>query len=183
VTIFVDMDMVLVDFYGFSIEHARKYNSEVDFADDHLQEESTARWIKGNGTIEEGRRLKERIWNTYSFWEDMPFLPNAERVFKWLYETFDVYIATSAFLSNSEICIVGKYRWVQKHLPYFPLSKFIYFQHKRLLRGDYIIDDMNWFLDDFCGDVITMDYPYNRHHETPYRVKNWLEIEGLFKKI
>ncbi len=182
-TIFVDMDMVLVDYYAGIMEYAKKFNDKVEpNREKHLQKISTKYWLSDFFTEKEAIEVKKNIFHTFSFWEDMPFLENAIEIFRKLYEKYDVYIATSAFISESEVCIVGKYRCVQKHLPFFDIGKLIYCQHKQKLCGDYLIDDMTWMWDDFLGKVVAFEYPYNhKYNKHRITVKNWKGIELIFQ--
>tara|TARA_B100001971_G_C18084412_1_gene480074 strand:+ start:330 stop:890 length:561 start_codon:yes stop_codon:yes gene_type:complete len=183
-TVYVDMDMVLVQYYEHFQCFAKMLDERIDL--EKIPEVpismSTVGFIKPFVGELDALQLKRDIYHSFSFWKTMPFKENAEEVFKWLYEHFDVYIATSAFVAESEECIIGKYRWIEEKLPYFDKGKLIYCQYKSNLKGGYIIDDVNWLLKDFGGAVITFDYPYNRHIDTEYRVKDWLEIKEFFEE-
>ena len=58
--------------------------------------------------------MRKLLFHTKDFWETLSFEKDAYDVFKKLYEKYDVYLATSAFLSEAEECIIGKYNFIKK---------------------------------------------------------------------
>lgn len=183
--VFIDMDNTLVDFRVDFLGLCQDFYPEKKIvipSREQVTFNDTVSWLTDSGIDEDDAyQMKKTIFSLRCLWKEMQPFPDAIEVFRYLYENADVYILTSAFASGSDECLVGKKKWVEKHLPFFDITKLIYCHYKCRLIGDYFIDDMPWlFMTKTNSKIITFDYPYNRHIETDYRVKSWKEIRDLF---
>jgi len=78
----------------------------------------------------------------WGFFLNLEEIPNAIRSFKILQEKYDVWILTRPSFNNVN-CFSEKAQWVWDHLGYDVLEKTIMSGDKSLLKGDYLIDDMD----------------------------------------
>lgn len=179
------MDNTLLATYKGAVLYAEKITGKKlhMLKPEELETDSTIQWLRSAG-LEEDEAIDTRIklFNSVEYWENIPFEKDALSVFKYLYDNHEVYISTSAFLSDSEACYVGKVRWVKKNLPFFNLRRLIYTHAKYNLVGDYIIEDIPSQTVMFKGTPIIFDRPYNRSFPSRlnYRVNSWKEIFTLF---
>jgi len=178
--LFIDMDNVTVDYYTQFAKYVKEITGILfKYKLNELTSFTCMKWLKEYFLEEKAVQVKEKIFNDIKFWTTMEPMPDAIEIIKLLENKYNVYISTSAFVSNSNSCVLGKIEWVKKHLPFIDIAKLIYCHHKYLLKGDYIIDDLPRVVEKFTGKIIIMDYPYNRFYKADYRVKNWKEIGEL----
>jgi 5'(3')-deoxyribonucleotidase len=78
-------------------------------------------------------------WGFFLYLEE---IPGAIEAFKKLQEKYDVWILTKPSFYNVN-CFTEKAQWVLDHLGFNVLEKTIMSGDKSLLKGDYLIDDMN----------------------------------------
>ena len=171
----VDMDEVMADTLG---EHLRRYNQR--FAANILLAdiEDKGLWdAVGEDRIEE---LRELI-HAEDFFEDLEVMPGAQEILLDLHQRFEIFIATQAMsVPNS---FGPKYRWLQRHFPFLPPSRYVYCGNKSILRADYLIDDTPRNLEIFQGIGLLFDAPHNRGTRGFTRVRNWQEIAEYFQAI
>tara|TARA_Y100000310_G_scaffold342237_1_gene444462 strand:+ start:945 stop:1526 length:582 start_codon:yes stop_codon:yes gene_type:complete len=168
-------------------KRGNSFNYDIKVPDNNaLYSYHTWSYLEAAGMLKnEAVWMRQILFNTQDYWETIPFEENAYDVFKWMYENFDVYIATSAFLSEADECILGKVRFIENTMPWFDMKKLIYSHAKYNLKGDYIIEDVPDQIQKFGGKKIIFDRPYNRWYEEKdaIRVTNWWEIKSIFKNI
>ena len=78
----------------------------------------------------------------WGFFLKLEEIPDAIESFKILQEKYDVWILTRPSFKNVN-CFSEKAQWVLEHLGFDVLEKTIMCGDKYLLKGDYLIDDMN----------------------------------------
>lgn len=104
---------------------------------------------------------------------------DALEVFERLYksELFDMYIVTAAQPSSVE----AKFEWIQKYMPYFPLTKVIVCSVKNMIKGDYLLDDGMHNIRAFAeagGTSIVFNRPHNYNDGKEFqRIYGWKEFE------
>ena len=76
------------------------------------------------------------------FFLNLEEMPDAIESFKKLQEKYDVWILTRPSFMNVQ-CYTEKAQWVMNHLGFDVLKQTIMAGNKSLLKGDYLIDDMN----------------------------------------
>jgi 5'(3')-deoxyribonucleotidase len=189
-TIYVDMDNTLLDTFVGALEFSKKavYGGALH---DHTRLDidlkvpepntihtySTTAYLKACGmTHNEAVLMRQYLFHSTEYWRTLPFMEGAEDVFQWLYANHDVYIATSAFLSQADECVLGKLRWIEENIPWFNMEHLIYSHAKYKLTGDVFIEDVWSQIETFEGDRILMDQPYNQDDSPDLRVYNWYEI-------
>ena len=171
----VDMDEVMADTLA---EHLRRYNKAFD-------ELVTVHDLAGKGLWEvtpADRQAQLRAFlDAEDFFEDLALMPDAQEVLKELSSRFEIFIATQAMtVPNS---LGPKYRWLQRHFPFIPPTHYVFCGDKRILRGDYLIDDLPRNLLRFEGRGLLYTAPHNLTTIGFDRVNNWREVASYFAGI
>lgn len=123
----------------------------------------------------------ETVMHEPKLFENLEPAKDAISIFERLYrsELFDMYIVTAA----RPECVAAKYKWIQKHLPFFPLERFIVCSCKYMIKGDYLLDDGMHNIEEFAksgGVPIVYSRPHNLSQgKEYYRVDNWKSFEQL----
>lgn len=126
--ILLDVDGVIADFVGATLNLFDRQNVKVDRWDFHESLGMTANqlWTKIDGA-------------GHDFWADMPKLPWAEDLVEMLTRSrLTTILCTSPTLSDE--CNSGKVAWISKNFPQFH-RQFMITPCKHLLRGDFVLID------------------------------------------
>ncbi|HET6170885.1 MAG TPA: 5'-3'-deoxyribonucleotidase [Terracidiphilus sp.] len=171
----VDMDEVMADTLA---EHLRRYNQAFD-------ELVTVDDLAGKGLWEvtpADRQAQLRAFlDAEDFFEDLALMPDAQNVLKELSSRFEIFIATQAMaVPNS---LGPKYRWLQRHFPFIPPTHYVFCGDKRILRADFLIDDLPRNLLRFEGQGLLYTAPHNLAETGFARVNNWREVAAYFAHI
>jgi len=168
----VDMDEVMADTLA---EHIRRYNQTFD-------EDVTPQDLAGKGlweiTPQDRQQQLRAFLDAEDFFEDLALMPGAQAVLEQLSSRFEIYIATQAMaVPNS---LGSKYRWLQRHFPFIPPSRYVFCGDKSILRADYLIDDLPKNLLRFQGQGLLYTAPHNLSATGFVRVNNWEEVARYF---
>ncbi len=171
----VDMDEVMADTLA---EHLRRYNQEFD-------ELVTVNDLAGKGLWEvtpADRQAQLRAFlDAEDFFEDLALMPDAQDVLRQLSARFEIFIATQAMtVPNS---LGPKYRWLQRHFPFIPPTHYVFCGDKRILRADYLIDDLPRNLLRFEGQGLLYTAPHNLAATGFARVNSWREVAVYFANV
>jgi 5'(3')-deoxyribonucleotidase len=112
------------------------------------------------------------------FFAVLDVMPESQRVMKALQQKYEVFIATAAM--EVPTSFAAKYHWLERHFPFIPASHIVYCGDKGILRADYLIDDNPRQLRRFSGEGILYSAQHNVNVTGFPRVKDWLEVEGMF---
>lgn len=179
--IFIDMDHTLNKLYeSYNLYYKKLFDIELNLERNDLTNYFLHEII---GTDIELEKLKKfKIFNTPGFWESIPIYENAANVMKKICQKHDVFIVTAPWISNIK-CYEEKRLWIEKHLPFFDVSKIIFTKYKHLLQGDIIIDDCpENIINSECQWKIKMSYPYNKNAKGIDAV-TWFDIEKYINNI
>jgi 5'(3')-deoxyribonucleotidase len=168
----VDMDEVMADTLA---EHIRRYNQTFD-------EDVTPQDLAGKGlweiTPQDRQQQLRAFLDAEDFFEDLALMPGAQAVLQQLSSRFEIYIATQAMaVPNS---LGSKYRWLQRHFPFIPPSRYVFCGDKSILRADYLIDDLPKNILRFQGQGLLYTAPHNLSATGFIRVDNWEEVAKYF---
>jgi len=171
----VDMDEVMADTLA---EHLSRYNQAFD-------EEVTASDLAGKGLWEvvplDRQQQLRAFLDAEDFFEDLAVIPGSQTVLEALSARFEIFIATQAMaVPNS---LGPKYRWLQRHFPFIPLTNYVFCGDKSILRADYLIDDLPKNLLRFQGQGLLYTAPRNLTETAFLRVNNWAEVASYFAGI
>jgi 5'(3')-deoxyribonucleotidase len=166
------MDEVMADTLA---EHLRRYNQTFD-------EAVTPQDLAGKGLFEitpvDRRQQLRAFLDAEDFFEDLALMPGAQDVLQQLSARFDIFIATQAMaVPNS---LGSKYRWLQRHFPFIPPTRYVFCGDKSILRADYLIDDLPKNLLRFEGQGLLYTAPHNLTATGFLRVDNWQQVADYF---
>ncbi|MGB7396074.1 MAG: 5'(3')-deoxyribonucleotidase [Pricia sp.] len=167
-TLFVDMDEVMADTYGAHIEI---YNKDYDECLDHETCMGSEVWRMVPEERQDSVRNHAR---NRGFFRDLKPIADSHEVLKELNEKYEVYIASAAMqFPNS---LEEKAEWLDEHFPFIPWQRRILCGHKHILKGDILIDDRSYNLENFDGRSLLFTSPHNINTNTFERVDNWQEV-------
>ena len=171
-TIFVDMDEVIADTYG---AHVEQYN--IDYDECLTLEDCWGREVWQNVPEDRQQDVKDHAYGI-GFFADLKPIKDSQEVLKELNDKHDLYIASAAMqFPNS---LEEKSEWLDAHLPFIPWQNRILCGHKHILRGDVLIDDRSYNLENFDGRGILFTSPHNINTKGFERVNCWEEVGNLF---
>jgi 5'(3')-deoxyribonucleotidase len=156
-TIFLDLDDVIVDFYGAALK-LFPYHNVTDMS---------------NWSVEESLGITHeefwaRIVREPRFWEELPWLPWGLTLHKELTKIAPVVFATSP--SSCPYAAAGKIEWFHKYFGR-DFRKFVLVQDKEVLarHNTLLIDDRDYNVDKFIeagGYAIAFPRPWNKNRHT-----------------
>ena len=166
--IFVDMDEVIADTYG---AHIDLYNTE-------FKGELTKELCSGTEVwrmVPEAHQESVRKHATRKgFFRDLKPILGSKEILAKLSTKHEVYIASAAMqFPNS---LEEKSEWLDEHFPFIPWQNRILCGHKHILKGDVLIDDRSYNLENFKGRGLQFTSPHNVNTQGFERVNSWFEI-------
>lgn len=171
----VDMDEVMADTLA---EHLRRYNQAFD--EDITTEDLAGKGLWEIAPLDRQQQLRAFL-DAEDFFEDLPLMPDAQRVLRSLSARFEIFIATQAMaVPNS---LGPKYRWLQRHFPFVPPAHYVFCGDKSILRADFLIDDQPRNLQLFQGKGLLYTAPHNLTVTGYTRVDNWQQVAEFFASI
>ncbi len=169
--IFIDMDEVLADTYGAHIEI---YNKEFNGG---LTEELCLGSEVWRMVPEDHQNSVRKHATRRGFFRSLKPIKDSISVLKELCKKHEVYIASAAMqFPNS---LEEKSEWLDEHLSFIPWQNRILCGHKHILRGDVLIDDRSYNLENFEGRGILFTSPHNINTTGFERVGSWKEVGNL----
>ena len=149
----VDMDEVMADTLA---ERLRRYNQAFD--EDITTEDLAGKGLSESAPLDRQQQIRAFL-DAEDFLEDLPLMPDAQRVLRSLSARFEIFIATQAMaVPNS---LGPKYRWLQRHFPFVPPAHYVFCGDKSILRADFLIDDQPRNLQRFAGQGLLYSAPHN----------------------
>ncbi len=95
---------------------------------------------------------------------------------KKLNEKYEVFIVSSAMeFPNS---LPEKLEWLAEHFSFLHWKQFVFCGSKKIVHGDYMIDDLPHNLEAFNGEKLLFTAPHNMQFNHFQRVNNWKEVQG-----
>ena len=169
--IILDMDEVIVDNYA---EYRRQYREllgvEVDPAAYH------GRKIYD---LPGAESIRDTLYHKGHF-RNLPPMAGALEGVRELYDKHEVWIVTASM--EFRYSFLEKYEWIEEHLPFFPWKRLYFCGDKRLVTGDYMVDDKVRNLRTFNGTGVLFSASHNAHDTGYDRVNNWDELLAYFRE-
>ncbi len=172
--IIIDMDEVIADPMGDMVRwYKDKYGQDVDY-----QKMLGGSWLRGFPP-EHQSIVKERLM-TEGFFRGLSVMKDSVEVLKALNERYEVFIVSAATeFPNS---LRDKLEWLLEHFPFFSWKQLTLCGDKRLVYGDYMIDDHVRNLQHFNGKKYLFTSAHNLDVEGYDRINNWKEAADIFLK-
>lgn len=111
------------------------------------------------------------------FFRTMKVMEGSQAVVKELNEVYDVQIVSSAMEFPQSL--IEKYEWLQEHFPFISWQQIAFTGNKKIIKGDYMIDDHFKNLDYFEGERVLFTASHNLLSDKYTRVNNWEEVRAL----
>ncbi len=170
----VDMDEVMADTLA---EHLRRYNQAFD--EDVTLDDLAGKGLWEIAPLDRQQQLRAFL-DAEDFFEDLPLMPDAQRVLKELSSRFEIFIATQAMVVPNSFG--PKYRWLQRHFSFVPPTHYVFCGDKSILLADFLIDDQPRNLLRFEGEGLLYTAPHNLGVTGFARMDSWLDVAGYFEK-
>jgi 5'(3')-deoxyribonucleotidase len=170
--IIVDMDEVVADPMGAMIDwYKNNYQLDVDYG-----KMLGGSWVKGFPEQHQSM-IRERI-NAEGFFRHLPVMADSVEVLKEMNNRYEIFIVSAATeFPNS---LKDKLEWLLEHFPFFTWKQLVLCGDKRLVSGDYMIDDHIKNLKHFSGKKYLFTSAHNLDIEGYDRINNWKEAGEIF---
>ena len=171
--VIIDMDEVMADPMGDMIEwYKKEYMLDVD------KNKMVGAWL--NGFPEHHQHLvRERLLSP-GFFRRLPYFPDSVEVLMEMNKRYEIFIVSAAIeFPNS---LKDKLEWLLEFFPFFTWKQLVLCGDKRIVHGDYMIDDNIWNLEPFNGKKYLFTSVHNIHVTGYDRLNNWKEVADVFLK-
>jgi 5'-nucleotidase len=170
--VIVDMDEVIADPMGAMIEYyAKEYGLPVNY-----ENMLGGSWMKG--FPEQHRAILRHRLESPGFFRNLPVMKNSVEVLKEINNRYELYIVSAALeFPNS---LKDKYEWLQEHFPFISWKQLTLCGDKRLITGDFMIDDHTRNLEHFNGRKYLYSSAHNLNVTGYDRINNWEEAAKIF---
>jgi 5'-nucleotidase len=169
--IIIDMDEVIADpMQAMVAWYKENYTNPVDF------DKMRGSWLPG--FIPEHQPLIKARLNEPGFFRNLPVMKDAVEVLKEINTRYEIFIVSAAMeFPNS---LKDKYDWLQEHFPFFTWKQIVFSGEKRMVCGDYMIDDHVRHLQHFKGKPYLFTSIHNLDVTGYDRINNWMEAADIF---
>lgn len=177
-TILVDMDSIIADFY-FAV--LGMYSKEAGVpVDPNISPDWDATFPNG--------KTSNDYFSQPGFFRNLAPIPESQRVVRsWYDDGHEVVIASAATLTNAP---GEKFEWLSEHYPWLSRNKVFFGKEKYRLRGDVLIDDHQGNAALYRQHnpealVIGIEYPYNREsgQSFSFLAKDFQNFESAWRSI
>jgi len=170
--VIIDMDEVIADPMGDMIAWYRnKYGLEVDY-----QKMLGGSWLRGfpedHQVIVKNRLMAE------GFFRNLSVMLDSVEVIREMNKRYEVFIVSAATeFPNS---LKDKLEWLLEHFPFLTWRQLTLCGDKRLICGDFMIDDHVRNLEQFKGKKYLFSSAHNMDVKGYDRINNWREAADIF---
>ena len=170
-TLFIDMDEVIADAYQAHIDIYK-----MEFGTTFTKEQCNGHEFWRMVPKEHQVSVKDHA-NRIGFFKDLKVIPDSQEVLEELSRKYWVFIASAAM--QFPYSLKEKSDWLDRHFPFIPWQQRILCGHKHILKGDLLIDDRGYNLENFEGRRLLFTSPHNTMNKDFERVSSWKEIASL----
>ena len=153
--------------------YTSKYNLPVNY-----EKMLGTAWIKGFP-----EQHQEQCWQRLlspGFFRNLPVIEDSQEVLKEINQRYELFIVSAAIeFPNS---LKDKLEWLNEHFPFLTWKQIVFCGDKKLVHGDFIIDDHVRNLVHFPGKKYLYSSPHNLNETTYHRLNNWKEVAEVFLK-
>lgn len=175
-TIFCDMDGVVANIIDEWIEcYNKDYNDNLCV--DNLNDYNIEECVKP----ECGKKIFDYI-KMGGFFLNAKVYERSIEILSKLSNCHIIYFATT--VPYSKTALHEKREWVERYFPFIGKNKVISIRDKYLLRGDVLIEDTPVKLENFRGDRILINRPWNKSSNGGYfRAEDWNHVYDILMSI
>jgi 5'(3')-deoxyribonucleotidase len=172
--VIIDMDEVIADPMGDMISwYTNEYKSAVDY-----RKMLGGSWVKG--FPEEHHELVWQRLRGPGFFRNLPVMKDSVDVLKSINERYELFIVSAA--TQFPHSLKEKLDWLGDHFPFLTWKQIVLCGDKRLVYGDYMIDDHVSNLEHFNGKKYLFTSAHNLDVTGYDRLNNWQEAGEIFLK-
>jgi len=166
------MDEVIADPMGEMIDwYQKKYGGAVNY-----QNMLGGSWVRGFPEHHQDM-VRERLMSP-GFFRHLPVMQNSVEVLEEMNRRYEVFIVSAATeFPNS---LKDKLEWLLEHFPFFTWKQLALCGDKRLVQGDFMIDDHVRNLKHFNGKKYLYSSAHNLDVSGYDRIDNWLQAGEIF---
>jgi 5'-nucleotidase len=170
--IIIDMDEVIADPMGAMIDWYKKhYRAEINY-----ERMLAGSWVLG--FPEEDRKVVMEKIHSPGFLRHLPVMDDAVQVLEEMNKKYEIFIVSAAMeFPNS---LLEKYDWLMENFPFFTWKQIALCGDKRLVCGDFMIDDHVKNLEHFTGKPYMYSSAHNLSNTDYDRINNWKEAAEIF---
>jgi 5'-nucleotidase len=167
----VDMDDVMADATGQFINYyEREFGVRVERAILNGKGE-------GEGFPENHSAIAEFPYRE-NFFRTMAVNERCQEVMEKLNKRYELFIVSAAMEFPQSLS--EKLQWINEHFPFLTWKQVVFCGSKRVVHGDYMIDDLVRNLEHFNGEKFIFTAPHNIHLNHFNRLNNWREVGERF---
>lgn len=168
------MDEVIADPMGDMINW---YKSQFDFEVDYGKMLGGS-WVRAFPD-EHHQMIRERL-RAEGFFRGLTVMKDSVEVLREMNKKYELFIVSAATeFPNS---LRDKLEWLLEHFPFLSWKQLALCGDKRLVCGDYMIDDHVKNLEHFSGKKYLFTSPHNLDVTAYDRINNWQEAAEIFLK-
>jgi 5'-nucleotidase len=170
--VLIDMDEVIADPMGEMIGwYTKRYGMKPDY--DAMLGGS---WIRGFPP-EHQVEVRERLLAP-GFFRHLPVMTGSVDTLREMNRRYEIFIVSAATeFPNS---LKDKLEWLLEHFPFLSWKQLVLCGDKRLVCGDYMIDDHVKNLQNFKGKPYLFTSAHNLDIKGYDRINNWKEAAAIF---
>ena len=172
--VIIDMDEVIADPMGDMIDwYSKQYELQVD-----REKMLIGSWVAG--FPEDHQELVMQRLLAPGFFRNLPVMKDSVDVIREMNKRYEVFIVSAAVeFPNS---LKEKVEWLQDHFPFITWKQIVLCGDKRLIHGDYMIDDHVKNLMHFKGKPYLFTSAHNLNITQYERLNDWQEVAEKFLK-
>ena len=170
--VIIDMDEVIADPMGDMIDwYSKQYEMQVD-----REKMLVGSWIKGFPEHHQDL-VMERLLSP-GFFRNLPVMKDSVDVIREMNKRYEIFIVSAAIeFPNS---LKDKVEWLQDHFPFLTWKQIVLCGDKKLIHGDFMIDDHVKNLKDFKGKPYIFTSAHNLNITEYERLNDWQEVAEKF---
>lgn len=168
--IIIDLDETA---YNLHNEWCKAHN--IDYPDQPLLPENIKSWAIENYAAN-GLEIFKYLEDEKLFSEGKPIPGAIEYTQQWVKQGHELGIATRAITVGA---VIGKTKWVKKHLPHISAVFMLLSDTKWWIDGDIFIDDAPHHLENVRGVRIMYNQPHNATETRFPRANSWSQVNGM----
>jgi len=172
--VIIDMDEVIADPMGDMINwYKEKYDQPIDY-----KKMLGGSWLRG--FPEQHQSMVQNRLMGEGFFRNLSVMKDSVQTLKGINERYELFIVSAATeFPNS---LKDKLEWLLEHFPFLTWKQLALCGDKRLVYGDYMIDDHVRNLKHFNGKKYLFTSAHNLDVEGYDRIDNWKEAADIFLK-
>lgn len=124
-------------------------------------------------------KMIREFLHTPGFFRSAQVMPGSREVIEELNHLYELFIVSAAMEFPQSL--IEKYEWLAEHFPFITWDQIVFCGSKKVIAGDFMIDDHFKNLNNFNGEKLlyTATHNINTHINGYTRVNDWEEVRGL----